>query len=147
MQGDEDECKCPQVLIMDDEPFNAIAVEGLLQMHNVGKVDKAYYGEDALRMVELNGILGSLRNRDLKSCKNHQSYKLIIVDKKMPLMGGVQFAKRVTKLYHDGHLPRRPMIVMLMEDDLISDTLSVEAGNQHDDTLFRQIIIKPILNY
>jgi hypothetical protein len=51
---------------VDDEPFNAIAVEGLFQMHNVGKVDKAYYGEDALRMVELNGMRGSLRNRELK---------------------------------------------------------------------------------
>lgn len=147
MRGEEDACKCPQVLIVDHEPFNAIAVEGLLHMHNVGKVDKAYYGEDALRMVELNGMRGSLQNRELKSCKNHQSYKLIIVDKNMPLMGGVEFAKRVTKLYHDGHLPRKPMLVMLMEDDLISDTLSLEACNQHDDGLFRQIIIKPILNY
>jgi YesN/AraC family two-component response regulator len=61
------------VLIVDDEPFNLIALEGLLQMHNVGKVDKAYYGDEALRMVENNGRCGPLRGKNLSSkCgKNH----------------------------------------------------------------------------
>ena len=80
-----------------------------------------YYGEDALRMVELNEMRGSLINRALKSSKNRQSYKLIFVDKKEPFMGGVEFAKRVMKLYLDGHLPLKPILVILTGDDLISD--------------------------
>ena len=45
-------CKCPKVLIADDEPFNLIALEGLLHQFNVGSVDKAYHGKEALQKIE-----------------------------------------------------------------------------------------------
>lgn len=47
-------CRCPKVLIADDEPFNLIALEGFLQSYNVGTIDKVYHGKEALKRVEAN---------------------------------------------------------------------------------------------
>ena len=37
-------CKCPQILIVDDEPFNLFSLDGLLQSLGRYTVDKAYNG-------------------------------------------------------------------------------------------------------
>ncbi len=60
-----EECKCPRVLIADDEPFNLIALEGLLHQFNVGAVDKSYHGREALNKIESNFITGA------RSCGPH----------------------------------------------------------------------------
>ena len=42
---------------MDDEPFNLIALEGLLKEFNILKVDKAFNGKEALELLERNWIM------------------------------------------------------------------------------------------
>lgn len=41
-----------QVLIVDDEPFNLIALEGLLNMIGIDHVEKAFNGREALDFIE-----------------------------------------------------------------------------------------------
>jgi hypothetical protein len=43
-------CNCPSVLIADDEPFNAVALEGLLNMLSI-KSDKVYDGVSVLEKI------------------------------------------------------------------------------------------------
>jgi PleD family two-component response regulator len=38
-----------RVLVVDDEPFNLIALEGQLLMLGISQIDKAFNGEDALK--------------------------------------------------------------------------------------------------
>lgn len=38
------ECKCPRILITDDDPFNHMALEGLFMMRNIVGIDRAYNG-------------------------------------------------------------------------------------------------------
>jgi hypothetical protein len=52
-------------LIADDEPFNLIALEGLLYQLKVGDIDKSYHGKEALDKIESNFITGT------KSCGPH----------------------------------------------------------------------------
>ena len=83
-------CKCAPVLIVDDEPFNLIALEGLLHMELLEGIDKAYNGRQALNMILSNqsGSCGSM---------NHCSYKVVITDNNMPVMNGIEFAEEVRK--------------------------------------------------
>jgi CheY-like chemotaxis protein len=37
--------------VVDDEPFNLIALEGLLNQLGIPSVDKAYDGKDALKKI------------------------------------------------------------------------------------------------
>jgi CheY-like chemotaxis protein len=74
-------------LIADDEPFNLIALEGLLHQFNVGSIDKAYHGREAI-----NKIMTNLPEGERSCGLNHQPYKLIMLDKNMPVLDGVDAA-------------------------------------------------------
>ena len=41
----------PRVLIVDDEPFNLIVLEGLLNMNGITRIDKAFNGLEAFEIV------------------------------------------------------------------------------------------------
>jgi CheY-like chemotaxis protein len=49
-----DSCSCPNILIVDDEPFNIIALQGLLLQIGITKVEKAFNGEEALKKIKEN---------------------------------------------------------------------------------------------
>jgi CheY-like chemotaxis protein len=40
--------------VVDDDPFNIIALEGLFQQFGVEKVDHAFNGREAIRIIEKN---------------------------------------------------------------------------------------------
>ena len=44
------------VLIIDDEPFNLIALEGLLQLQGVLLIDKCFNGKEAIALLEDKGF-------------------------------------------------------------------------------------------
>jgi PleD family two-component response regulator len=48
---EEVKCRCPRVLIVDDEPFNIIALKGQLEMFGIIGSDKAFNGKEALEKV------------------------------------------------------------------------------------------------
>lgn len=70
------------MLIADDDPFNLIALEGLLGQLNV-RTSKVYDGQAAIEAI----------NRDLnKSCQQHDTFKLVILDCEMPQLTGIEVA-------------------------------------------------------
>ncbi len=46
--------KGPKFLIVDDEPFNLVALEGLLEHLHIRLIDKSMNGRDALQIVRNN---------------------------------------------------------------------------------------------
>lgn len=48
---EEVKCSCSRVLIVDDEPFNIIAIKGQLEMFGIVGTDKAFNGKEALEKV------------------------------------------------------------------------------------------------
>ena len=44
-------CECAKILIVDDEAFNIIALEGLLHQLKITKVDRAFNGKEALKKI------------------------------------------------------------------------------------------------
>jgi len=48
---EEVKCQCPRVLIVDDEPFNIIAMKGQLEMFGIIGSEKAFNGKEALEKV------------------------------------------------------------------------------------------------
>jgi CheY-like chemotaxis protein len=50
------DAKYLNILIVDDEPFNLVALEGLLGHLNIDKIDKALNGRDALDIIKKNTI-------------------------------------------------------------------------------------------
>jgi hypothetical protein len=48
------DCHCPTNLLVDDEPYNLIALEGLLMLLGFKRQDKAYNGADAIQKIRGN---------------------------------------------------------------------------------------------
>ena len=75
-------CTCnfdEMVLLVDDEPFNHMAMAQLIEMYsnNLLKAKSVFNGKEALEFVD----------KRLK-CKAHLRFKLIILDINMPGMNG-----------------------------------------------------------
>ena len=125
-------CKCPKILIADDEPFNLIALEGLLHQFNVGSVDKAYHGKEALQKIEFNLTQGS------NSCGQfHRPYKLIMLDKNMPVLDGVDAALIFKRWVKEGRITHRVKLALVTGDETIIE-------KEYDKSLFDFVLIKPI---
>ncbi|CAD8177115.1 unnamed protein product [Paramecium pentaurelia] len=80
--------QCVRVLIVDDIPFNQIALKALLLHYNI-KVDQAYDGYQAIDLVK-------------KQLDKHcQYYTLIFMDIEMPGINGFQATKDILKITFD----------------------------------------------
>ncbi|KAL4470271.1 hypothetical protein ABPG74_011882 [Tetrahymena malaccensis] len=87
--GKQKQCKCNQILIVDDNDFNLISLEMRLLRQYHQKVDKANSGFVAIDLVQK-------RLRNLECC---QAYKLIFMDIDMPVKNGHQTSKEILSLF------------------------------------------------
>ena len=85
----DEQCNCADLLVVDDEEFNVMASQRMLQ--NLGyDSDAAYNGEECINLI----------NEKLKiNCKCERSYyKIIFLDIVMPIMDGIKAAKKIQEM-------------------------------------------------
>ena len=85
----QEQCKCADILVVDDEEFNVMASQKML--NNLGfQSDKAYNGEECIKLInEKKGI----------SCQcEKKHYKIIFLDIVMPVMDGIKTAKKIQEM-------------------------------------------------
>jgi len=107
--GDVKECRCPQVLIVDDEPLNHIIVGTLLKQLGLS-FEKASDGKQALDII--------LKMNRSECCR---SFKLILLDYEMPLMKGPELANILMERFACGELVECPVVgftAYSMEEEL-----------------------------
>ncbi|CAD8195387.1 unnamed protein product [Paramecium pentaurelia] len=80
------QCKCPQILIVDDVPFNHIALLALLQAYE-WKAESSYDGDSAIRKVKLK-----LQNT---CCR---VYRIIFMDIEMPGKNGFVVSSEISEI-------------------------------------------------
>eukprot|EP00347_Sterkiella_histriomuscorum_P022748 403337305 len=129
------ECQCPKILIVDDEPFNLIALEGILEQQGITKVEKAFNGKEGFKKYirikrNLNGLC---------KAENHEQscLKMVISDYNMPIMNGHQM---VTAIRDEG-VDISQTIFILISGDIFSG----QQSNQLNEA-FDYLITKPISN-
>ncbi|KAL4438350.1 hypothetical protein ABPG74_009773 [Tetrahymena malaccensis] len=83
-------CKCPKILIVDDNSFNLYALELRLKEYSY-EVDKANSGMEAIQKVK------SRYNNQLSCCKK---YKLIFMDIDMPQMNGYETTLEIFNFFN-----------------------------------------------
>ena len=132
-------CSCPKVLIVDDEPFNLITLESMLQQFKVGAVEKAHNGKDAMGKIQTNVF-------KYRECLRHQCFKIIIIDKKMPLMDGITLGRNIMQMVQDGFMKQKPHMVLLTGDIVDDNPMKEKSKYQHTDGeyIFDQVMPKPL---
>ena len=124
---------------MDDDPFNLIALEGLIAQLNCGPVEKAYNGQDGLNKLSRdyqqcsNNCMLYLSETE---CKNHAPFKAVIVDNQMPLMSGFEMTRVARQMQGNGQLHPRTRFILLSGDDF--------SGDEEAKQLFDDLLIKPV---
>ena len=84
-KGQQANCRCEAtILIVDDNPFNLIALEVLLQTHKF-KCDKANGGQEAIDMFKANRT---------KTCCSSK-YQIVLMDLNMPTVDGFQATSKI----------------------------------------------------
>lgn len=71
-----------KVLIVDDDPFNLIVLEGLLKQFKIYNIIKAYNGQQALDLIQ----------------SNPSEIDAIFTDNNMPELSGVELAMKVREM-------------------------------------------------
>ena len=97
------QCNCAQVMVVDDEPFNVMTLVQLLSKSNL-KCLTAYNGSDAL--IKINRKEGCTCS-DNPRCR---WIKLILMDKNMPVMDGIEAAREIRRLIREGDLEPKSIV-------------------------------------
>ena len=85
----DSKCNCADILVVDDEEFNVMASQRMLQKLGY-ESDAAYNGEECINLI----------NEKIKlNCKcKYSYYKLIFLDIVMPIMDGIKTAKEIQSM-------------------------------------------------
>ncbi|CAD8203114.1 unnamed protein product [Paramecium octaurelia] len=118
-------CECPQILIVDDVPFNHIALIAILSNFGI-KSESAYDGAQAIEKVNLR-----LKNKEC--CK---SYRIIFMDIEMPGKNGFQTSAEIVEILKQSN--SQSVIVMC---SAYTGEANVEQARQCG---MKEIIPKPI---
>lgn len=94
-----DSCKCPKVLIVDDEPFNVFVLKKYMDGTGV-EADVAMNGRAAIEAV--------LRRRE--TCSVCGTYKVIFMDINMPVMNGIVATTKIKEYIEHFAIPEVPVI-------------------------------------
>ena len=95
-------CECEDVLIVDDDVFNLLSLEMLLNKWNL-RSKKAMNGQEAVNIIKKR----YLQQKPLKCCKG---FKAIIMDFQMPIKDGVEATKEIINLIKENKLANIPII-------------------------------------
>ena len=90
--GAKTDATAPQVLIVDDTPFNIVALEAMLTSLNI-KVETCFSGQEAIQLVQQR-----LLQLQKKNSSSLEMYKLILLDYSMPELDGPSTAKEIRRI-------------------------------------------------
>jgi len=98
LHSEESAVYAKNVLVVDDNPFNILAIRFILEKLQF-KVWKACNGEECLEILE-----GSL--------KNFEKFDLILMDIQMPILDGIETSKIIDKKKKEGKMYEVPIIAL-----------------------------------
>ena len=82
-------CNCLDILSVDDEEFNVMASQKMIQKLGIDS-DVAYDGEECLNLIK--------EKQNLKCQCNKNYYKIIFLDIVMPVLDGIKTAKKIQEM-------------------------------------------------
>ena len=98
------QCKCADLLVVDDEEFNVMASQRMLK--NLGyESDKAYNGEECINLIK------EKKENKCNCGKNY--YRIIFLDIVMPVMDGIKAAKTIQEMIDNKEINENTKIVFI----------------------------------
>ncbi|MDR3547946.1 MAG: ATP-binding protein [Candidatus Pacebacteria bacterium] len=109
-----DKCGCPRVLIVDDDPFNAMILSSYLAPLQQKTVE-ASNGQAALEKIII---------RSQGACC--QGFRVVLMDINMPVMDGIEATKAIRKMVAEKQIPPVPIVAVTAAAQLENSSVCSE---------------------
>ena len=113
-------CNCNDVLLCDDETFNLTSLKNMLKKFNVD-CDSSTNGQECIEAIE--------NKKKLKCNFYKHNYKLIFLDMMMPVMNGLEAAKKIQKMIDDKEISELKIIIVSahIEENLLKQLKNIKC--------------------
>jgi CheY-like chemotaxis protein len=122
-----------RALIVDDEPFNLVPLELLLNTKGITDIDRAFNGLEAL-----NKVKSLIHSYQPDGSNQLLMFDLILLDNSMPHLTGIECARALREMQNRGEIPASTKIMMI-SGDYFNDDRREDLMN-----LFDEILSKPL---
>ena len=114
-------CNCSDVLLCDDESFNLTTIKNMLKKFNV-ECDTSSNGQECIDAI--------INKKELNCSCDKKYYKLIFLDMMMPIMNGLEAAKRIQRMIDDNEISNNIKIIIVsahIEENLIKELKNIKC--------------------
>ncbi|CDW74854.1 pas domain s-box protein [Stylonychia lemnae] len=139
-------CTCQQlkdILVVDDNIFNLITIQAMLELELKQKVDRAANGLEALQLVQQR-----FNHRHSRICSyqhtQNLSYKLIFMDSNMPVMDGFQASMSIREFERINSINKSKIVALTAYSTEMFSNKCLDSGM--DDFLTKPISILTLRN-
>ena len=120
-------CNCADILIVDDEEFNVMASQKMIQKLGIDS-DVAYNGEECINLIK--------EKQKIKCQCNKNYYQIIFLDIVMPVLDGIKAAKKIQEMIDKKEINENMQIIF------ISGNID---GNKLEESLLKINCVKECL--
>ena len=103
-EEEKPKCNCLDILIVDDEKFNVMATQRMLQKLGY-ESNAAYNGEECINLIK--------EKQKLNCGCNKNYYKIIFLDIVMPVLDGIQTAKKLQEMIDNKEINENIKIIFV----------------------------------
>ena len=114
-------CNCCDVLLCDDETFNISTIKNMLKKFNIDS-DISTNGRECLDAI--------INKKELNCKCDKKYYKLIFLDMMMPIMNGLETAKKIQRMIDDNEISNEIKIIIVsahIEENLLKQLKNIKS--------------------
>ena len=133
-------CNCNDVLICDDENFNLMTIKNMLKKYNIN-ADTSTNGQECIDIII---------NKNKVNCVCEKSeYKLLFLDMMMPIMDGLDCAKKIQEMIDNNEINSDLKIIVVsahIEENLINNLKNIKCIVEEVPKPLKKTKLEEILN-
>ena len=136
----EKKCNCTNILLCDDEKFNLNAIQNMLKKYKIN-CDLCNNGKECIDSI--------LTKKKLACGCKYNNYKLIFLDIMMPVMNGLEAAKKIQELIDKNEINHNLKIIIVsahIEENLIKQLKNIKCVIEEVKKPLKKCKLEELLN-
>ena len=136
----EKKCNCTNILLCDDEKFNLNAIQNMLKKYKIN-CDLCNNGKECIESI--------LTKKKLACGCKYNNYKLIFLDIMMPVMNGLEAAKKIQELIDKNEINHNLKIIIVsahIEENLIKQLKNIKCVIEEVKKPLKKCKLEELLN-